>query len=234
ILLLFICLLKPDLLFFSRLHLYATLPTFIRLLCIANIVRSADLIQPFPIFGTPPAPKVHLIQHIGSGYLGVMKVIPANREFSAKVELSVLSECADSPFIIQLIDYFTLERISYIFLEYAPFRSLDDLTQLADGIGSEKCTLFALEILLAIQHLHKRRILHRDIKPENVFLLISGHVKLGDFSASTHVDPKTNKARGMCCTYMTRPPEVWNYEHYSYPVDVWAFGISIYNIITNT
>ncbi|GFS19078.1 serine/threonine kinase [Elysia marginata] len=28
--------------------------------------------------------------------------------------------------------------------------------------------------------------------------------------------------------------QVWNYEFYSYPVDVWAFGISIYNIITNT
>ncbi|KAK3769776.1 hypothetical protein RRG08_046881 [Elysia crispata] len=178
--------------------------------------------------------QIHLVQHIASGYLGVMKVIPANREFNAKAELNVLAECTDSPFILQLIDAFSLERTSFIFLEYAPFRSLDDLTQIADGIGSEKCMLFALEILLAIQHLHGRRILHRDIKPENVFLLISGHVKLGDFSSSTYLDPKTNKARGLCCTYMTRPPEVWNYEYYSYPVDVWAFGISIYNIITNT
>lgn len=178
--------------------------------------------------------QVHLMQHVASGYMGAMKVIPANRQLHAATELAILAECSNSPFILQLIDAFTLERTSYIFLEYAPFRTLDDLTQLADGMGPEKTMLFALEILLAIQHLHRRGILHRDIKPENVFLLISGHIKLGDFTASTYVDSKTGKTRGLCCTYVTRPPEVWNYEYYSYPVDVWAFGITVYNLITNT
>ncbi|GFS19074.1 AGC protein kinase [Elysia marginata] len=152
--------------------------------------------------------QVHLLQHIASGYMGVMKIVPPNRHFNAATELNILADCSDSPFILQLIDAFASERTSYIFVEYAPFRSLDDLAQVTDGVGSEKCMLFALEILLAIQHLHRRRILHRDIKPENVFLLISGHVKLGDFSASTYLDAKSAKTRGFCCTYVTRPPEV--------------------------
>ncbi|GFN90051.1 kinase-like protein [Plakobranchus ocellatus] len=88
------------------------------------------------------------------------------------------------------------------------------------------CTAYRPEVFFTL--------LHRDIKPENVFLLISGHIKLGDFSSSIFLNPKTNQTRGLCCTYVTRPPEVWNYEYYSYPVDLWAFGISIYRIISNT
>lgn len=40
-----------------------------------------------------------------------------------------------------------------------------------------------IEILLAVQYMHKSRILHRDLKARNIFLK-GNHVKIGDFGIS--------------------------------------------------
>lgn len=51
----------------------------------------------------------------------------------------------------------------------------------------EKEVLFyAVEIILAIEYLHSKRILYRDLKPENILISRDGHIKLSDFGLSKH------------------------------------------------
>ena len=38
-----------------------------------------------------------------------------------------------------------------------------------------------VQIVLAIKHIHDRKILHRDLKTQNIFLTMQGEIKLGDF-----------------------------------------------------
>ena len=47
--------------------------------------------------------------------------------------------------------------------------------------------LFA-QMVLAIKHVHDRKILHRDLKSGNVFLTKNGIVKLGDFGIARMLD----------------------------------------------
>ena len=43
-------------------------------------------------------------------------------------------------------------------------------------------------MVLAIKHVHDRKILHRDLKSGNVFLTKTGIVKLGDFGIARMLD----------------------------------------------
>ena len=54
----------------------------------------------------------------------------------------------------------------------------------ARRLDEEKAKLYAGEIILALEYLHRKNIIYRDLKPENILLDIDGHIKLADFGLS--------------------------------------------------
>ncbi len=50
---------------------------------------------------------------------------------------------------------------------------------------SEKvCRFYIAQIILAIEYLHKNKIMYRDLKPENILLGQDGYIRLTDFNLS--------------------------------------------------
>ena len=45
----------------------------------------------------------------------------------------------------------------------------------------EQVRVYAMEMVLAIEHLHRINVIHRDLKPENVLLDRDGHLRLTDY-----------------------------------------------------
>jgi serine/threonine protein kinase len=88
--------------------------------------------------------------------------------------------------------------------------------------------------LLALEHTHRKRIVHRDVKPENVFIDNDGHVILGDFGLARKLRSKedTVSIDDMFGTPAYTPPEIFTSEPYGREVDLWAFGVMLYELIT--
>ena len=88
--------------------------------------------------------------------------------------------------------------------------------------------------LLAIRHVHSRRIVHRDIKAANVFLTKAGVVKLGDFGVSTFLEGRagaTVLAKTQVGTPYYLSPEIFDGQSYGRKSDVWSLGVLLYEVL---
>lgn len=90
------------------------------------------------------------------------------------------------------------------------------------------------QTLLAIAHMHERRIIHRDIKPENILLDNYNRVKITDFGTAKMFKPGEpfNSPRG---SFVGSPdyvsPETLNETPISAATDLWSFGCLVYQFL---
>jgi serine/threonine protein kinase len=54
-------------------------------------------------------------------------------------------------------------------------------------MNEESARFYFIQILLAIEFLHKNLILYRDLKPENILIDWEGNVKIVDFGLSKKI-----------------------------------------------
>ncbi|XP_056328865.1 serine/threonine-protein kinase 32B-like, partial [Danio aesculapii] len=102
----------------------------------------------------------------------------------------------------------------------------------------ETLKLYICELALALDYLQRSHIIHRDIKPDNLLLDEHGHVHITDFNVAT-VLRGSEKASSMAGTKPYMAPEVFasfvdGAAGYSYAVDWWALGITVFELLQGT
>ncbi|WOO84585.1 Serine/threonine-protein kinase stk11 [Vanrija pseudolonga] len=120
-------------------------------------------------------------------------------------------------------------------LEHAPLGSLDRLLRTSpDLVGPELWGRWAREAAEALEWVHSRGVVHADVKPSNLLLTDDLHLRLSDFGSSLLIHPAHPPTDGVGLgTLPFSPPELVDpAAPFSFPIDVFALGATLYQCIT--
>ena len=199
--------------------------------------------------------KVILVRNKKDSKLYAMKVLKkyrlfkTNQIFHTKTEREIL-EKINHPFIVKLHFAFQTELKLYLVTEFMQGGELFFHLKREKIFKESKVKAYVCEIVLAVEHLHKNKIIYRDLKPENILLDVDGHIKLADFGLSKFFNnskgnssPSTSsiynddestcsdKAFTLCGTPEYLAPEILTGQGYDKSVDWWSLGVLIYEML---
>ena len=137
----------------------------------------------------------------------------------------------DHPHIIKIYDHWKINDQMIIILEYCQNGNLSK--RIANGAPFTEAQLinYTRQLIDILVYCHSNLLAHHDIKPANIFIDRYGRLKLGDFGLS-HFGGISSQAIGSLA-YMA--PEMFNKAPYdAYKADIWAFGVTLFQMATNT
>ena len=156
--------------------------------------------------------------------LDLEQIKKENLESCVELEKNVLLK-TDHPFIMKMVKYLKDENYIFFINEYIKGKELWDVIRDIGLLNKEQTQFYVASMLLAINHLHKKKIIYRDIKPENVMVSVKGYIKIIDFGTVKEIEDRTSTVIGTS-HYMA--PEITKGEGYSFEVDIWSIAICMY------
>ena len=156
--------------------------------------------------------------------LDLEQIKKENLEVCVELEKNVLLK-TDHPFIMKMVKYLKNDYYIFFINEYIKGKELWDVIRDIGLLDKEQTQFYSASMLLAINHLHKKKIIYRDIKPENVKKKEKGYIKIIDFGTVKEIEDRTSTVIGTS-HYMA--PEITKGEGYSFQVDIWSIAICMY------
>lgn len=143
-------------------------------------------------------------------------------------------------YIANLIGAVTFPGKMCLVTDFVPYGNLGALLSSGNLSRGLKARI-VFDAARGIRYLHQCNIIHRDIKPAN-FLVESLDFmspvccKLSDFGTSKLIETYSSKKKKRMSSRIGTPiymaPEMLETDYYSFPVDVFGFGISLHEIYT--
>ncbi|KAL9851498.1 cyclin-dependent kinase-like 2 isoform 2-T2 [Geothlypis trichas] len=135
--------------------------------------------------------------------------------------------------LVNLLDVCKRKKRWYLVFEFVDHTVLNDLEDSPNGLDFERVRKYLFQIMRAIAFCHSHNIIHRDIKPENILVSQSGVVKLCDFGFARPLATSGEAYTDYVATRWYRAPELLvGDSKYGRPVDVWAVGALITEMLT--
>ncbi|CEP01256.1 hypothetical protein PBRA_001862 [Plasmodiophora brassicae] len=160
------------------------------------------------------------------------KIKHYHSEKLCEIEKAALQK-VDSPFILNLKYSFTNEKNVFLVLALCNGGDLQyHLTEVrGHRFAESRAQFYAAEVILALEHLHKKKFVYRDLKPGNILIDSDGHVILSDLGLVHRISSK-RPLRTLAGTSGYWAPEVMRRQTYDYTADWWSFGIFLHKLLS--
>ncbi|KAJ8255305.1 hypothetical protein GJAV_G00203370 [Gymnothorax javanicus] len=118
-----------------------------------------------------------------------------------------------------------------IIMEYCAQGQLYEVLRAGRKVTPQLLVDWASGIASGMNYLHLHKIIHRDLKSPNVLVTHNDTVKISDFGTSKELSDKSTKM-SFAGTVAWMAPEVIRNEPVSEKVDIWSFGVVLWELLT--
>lgn len=172
--------------------------------------------------------------------LMVVKSSESFNSASLKNEKQVLDRLVSCPQVIRCLgDDYSVENgkeFYNVFLEYASNGSLaDQLKKRGGPLPESDVRQYAKSILEGLRDVHAKGFVHCDVKLQNILLFDNGAVKIADFGLARKAEQEQSREENRAefrGTPLYMSPESVNYNEYESPVDIWALGCAVAEMVS--
>ncbi|KAI1723738.1 protein kinase domain-containing protein [Ditylenchus destructor] len=138
---------------------------------------------------------------LGSGWFGTVRLtrhIRENKLYAVKSQMLSSNSLAEVQFMqaarnnshtVQMHSYFwdEAEATQYTVMDYYSGGTLLDLLNRVGAFNEDEVRFYLAQMIIAVDMLHRARIMHHDIKPDNILVGDDGYLRLADFGISSLV-----------------------------------------------
>ena len=208
------------------------------------------------IIGRGAFGEVHVCREIKTGKIYAVKkinknvLLKKNQVIHIRSEQQIMSK-VKSPWIVDLKASFQEDDYLYLVMEFCQGGDFMNLLIKKDILTEKEAKFYLVELILAVESIHKLNCIHRDIKPDNILIDKNGHIKLSDFGlakisenftqsqiSNNNYNNKFNNKRpthqkNYSCvgTAYYVAPEVLKKTGYSKDIDWWSVGVIFFEML---
>lgn len=149
-------------------------------------------------------------------------------------EISLLEAVSDKhPNIVKYFEYFEEWHVVNLIFEYCARGNLEQAVKTREFKwgGERLAAILIRQVVSALWFLRDLKIVHRDVKPANLVFAAEEVIKLTDFGSATYAEDQLDAAAGSPAFYAPEILQLPRGKGYSFPVDMWALGISAYMVL---
>ena len=152
--------------------------------------------------------EVHLARDHATGERVVVKLLRSAPGESAEARRRLLQELTAMrglahPHVVRLRDVHALPGRYALVLDHVDGPTLAEALR-SGPLHPRRVGRIALDVLDALETVHRRGVVHRDVKPDNILLAPGGEALLADFGIAAALDPSPQKAPSTTVTSITQ------------------------------